>query len=516
LNEESEQPAPSYNGLFKYKKETFHPPMILGRSHLPEKACIITEGEVPVMAVPVRGEKGFIYMGPVRRAPLNVIKMLEGLGEKTGPLLETLVELDKKKNQVEAVLSSGKAVQNVSSMIMNEDGILKSIVDISVRAIGASGGMFIKKYNNMCSVISSEGLSSDITELLNKNPELNSRLLETAVTDEILIIYKGQSEYFELPQQICAIGAETVLIVGVNSSTSSGAAVFWYDSRENVEEYKLTALLVLTARIADILNSRTKIMQLSGSYGETLKVIAQTMDQLSPYTMGYSELMYRYATVIAYELKLSNEEIYDIGLAAYLSNIGIIGLSSDLYFKEGKYTELEYEMMKLHSDVGASIVEATMANNRVASYIRYHHERVDGYGYPEGLKGEEIPLGARIIAVVQTFLAKVKGRMYREPLSFEESLEVLKVSAGTQLDPKIVDAFIGWFRKKQSNPERRGKSLGECWELNCSPESVCSKCLVYKRQERNCWEYEINNCKEHGSKCSSCYVYTEYLSRHKV
>jgi len=516
LNEENGQPAPSYSGLFGYKKKTFHPPVFLDRSHLPEKAWITAVCETPVLAVPFGGGKVLVYMGPVKRVSRRAIRILDGLGEKTGQLLETLVELERKRDLAREVISSGKTVQKASSILMDDNAFIKSVVDISAAVIGASGGVFISKNNNRYTVITSEGLSNDITELLKSEPEIGSRMLEMAGTGGIQIIYKGQREYFKLPRQICAIGAETVLTVGINGRTGPGAAVFWYNGRENVEEYKLTALMVLTARIADISEYRMKIAKMSGSYTEYLKMIAEALDHLSPYTMGYSELMYRYAAVIAGELDLPLEEIYEIGLAAYLSNIGIIGLPRELFFKEGKFGELEYEMMKLHTDLGASIVGAAIANNRVASYIRYHHERMDGQGYPEGLKGEEIPLGARIIAVVQVFLAKIKGRVYRKPLPFEKAVEDLKFLAGTQLDPEIVSVFLGWFRKKQSNPKRKGKSLGECRELNCPPKSVCSNCLVYQRHERNCWEYRINNCREHGNECLSCYVYTEYLSRLKV
>ena len=180
-----------------------------------------------------------------------------------------------------------------------------------------------------------------------------------------------------------------------------------------------------------------------------------------------------------------------------------MGLSGDILFKTGRYTDIEYETMKLHTEVGAAIVESTLSKKGVASYIRYHHERWDGYGYPSGLKGEEIPLGARIVAVADMFNAKITGRKYREPASFENAVADLRSAAGLQLDPDLVETLINWFWKKQSNPSIRYRSLGPCWEIHCCPQSISLDCSAYQKTELNCWEMEGTNCAAHGKTCVS-------------
>jgi HD-GYP domain-containing protein (c-di-GMP phosphodiesterase class II) len=255
-------------------------------------------------------------------------------------------------------------------------------------------------------------------------------------------------------------------------------------------------------------------------YVNILKQLAKMIDNLNPYTVGYSEMMSRYSIVIGKQLGMPEEEIRDLALAAYLSNIGVLGLSNDLYQKEGKFTEAEYEMMKLHAEVGASMVSVTTGNKRVASYIMYHHERIDGAGYPAGLRGADIPLGARIIGVVQTFLAKINGRKGRDPLPFDRALEMLQSAAGTQLDKQVVQAFVAWFESKQQNPAFSERSLGHCWEMCCTPSSICEHCPVYQQSGgtafKNCWEYEGNLCSSHGKSCSTCFVRTEYTTRSEV
>jgi HD-GYP domain-containing protein (c-di-GMP phosphodiesterase class II) len=223
--------------------------------------------------------------------------------------------------------------------------------------------------------------------------------------------------------------------------------------------------------------------------------------------------MYRYSIIICKELKLSKQDTKDISLAAYLSNIGVIGISDQVLTNKGKYSEVEYSMMKLHAESGASIIEATIGNSKIASYIRHHHERIDGFGYPYELKGDEIPLGGRIIAVVQTFLAKILGREYRKPIPFDQALNQLKIASGTQLDAEVVDAFINWFKEKELMNKKNNCALGSCYDMRCSPENICMKCPAYKDDSKNCWEHKEVHCEEHGNVCECCFVYTEYLYR---
>lgn len=221
----------------------------------------------------------------------------------------------------------------------------------------------------------------------------------------------------------------------------------------------------------------------------------------------------RYSGIIAKELKLDIQNIKDMMLAGYLHDVGMLGLSGDIIFKTGKYTDIEQEAMKLHAEVGASIIESTVSNSTVASYIHHHHERWDGYGYPGGLKGEEIPLGARIIAVVDTFCAKLAGRKNRDPVAFDKAIADLKAASGTQLDPNLVNILISWFSRKQPNSSRQGKALGVCWEMRCCPSNISQFCPAYKQTDLNCWEIEKTNCAAHGNSCPTCIVFTEFMYR---
>ena len=223
--------------------------------------------------------------------------------------------------------------------------------------------------------------------------------------------------------------------------------------------------------------------------------------------------MSRYATIVARELGLPDDHVRDIALAAALSNLGTAGLPPELLTKEGTYTDQEYERMKLHAEYGALIVEMSLGNPRAAEAIRYHHERIDGLGYPDGLRGDDIPIGARILAVVQTFLAAVNGRKHREPLSFDKALERLKTASGTQLDEAAADALREWYSRKRRSAGGEFKPLGACWEMCCAPVAACETCPAFGRREKPCWEVQGVRCVAHGKSCATCFVYTEAMER---
>lgn len=509
------QIAPSYSGLLPFRKETFLPPMSIMPDPVPTKTSFVKEGTVPLLMIPFKGFQGLICAGPISRIPKRTRYILDIAGEKLTPFMEIVMEIDRLKGQVGTVVASHNAMQSISNMITNDHAMVHTLLGICIRTTGALGGFFIRKESESFHVLSALGMDGSIETALHQDHPTQTFLYSFTIEHDYFLLHKGQKEFYQLPSYFAVLGAELFLLINVRTEHTEGFACFWYSGDSQVEEYRITALMLLSRRIGDLLDNHVKVKELTGSYMDMLKILANMMDNLSPFTVGYSELMYRYSVIIARELKLEKSDLEDIGLAAYLSNIGILGMSDDLFNKRGKYSEKEYEMMKLHSEVGASLIEAVTGNSRVASYVRYHHERMDGFGYPEGKKGSDIPLGARIIAVVQTFLAKINGRSDRDALPFEKALELLRSASGSQLESSAVDALVGWFEKKQANQARNNRSLGPCWEMRCSPESICNQCPAYRKTEVNCWENKGINCVEHGNKCETCSIYTEYQYRLK-
>jgi diguanylate cyclase (GGDEF)-like protein/putative nucleotidyltransferase with HDIG domain len=170
--------------------------------------------------------------------------------------------------------------------------------------------------------------------------------------------------------------------------------------------------------------------------------IASAVEAKDPYTYGHSKRVNVYAAALAEKIGLSSDEVSALSAAALLHDIGKVGIPDKVLNKKGKLSKEDWEAIKAHPRLGANIISNIPKLAPAVNTILYHHERWDGSGYPEGLKGEEIPLEARILALADSFEAMTSARPYRPALSLEEVVAELKQGAGFQFDPKLVDTFV--------------------------------------------------------------------------
>ena len=175
----------------------------------------------------------------------------------------------------------------------------------------------------------------------------------------------------------------------------------------------------------------------------TVYALASAVDAKDHYTYGHSKKVNTYAVALTEAIGLPPEEVSRISTAALLHDIGKIGIPDKILGKKGKLNPEDWEAIKAHPRLGANIVGNVPSLIPCTGGILYHHERWDGAGYPEGLKGEEIPLDARILAIADTFAAMTSARSYRGAFCDEKVIKELKRGAGTQFDPKLVEVFIG-------------------------------------------------------------------------
>jgi len=185
-----------------------------------------------------------------------------------------------------------------------------------------------------------------------------------------------------------------------------------------------------------------------GIYGKrnglsAVYALVSVVEARDPYVYGHSRRVNTYAVALAEAIGLSPDEVSKVSTAALLHDIGKIGIPDKVLNKKGKLNGENWEAIKAHPRLGANIVGNIPNLVPCVSSILHHHERWDGGGYPEGLKGEEIPIEARILAIADTFEAMTSARPYRPALSREEVVKELRQSAGTQFDPKLVEVFIG-------------------------------------------------------------------------
>jgi putative nucleotidyltransferase with HDIG domain len=170
------------------------------------------------------------------------------------------------------------------------------------------------------------------------------------------------------------------------------------------------------------------------------------MELRDPYTAGHSRRVAALARILAQRLGLTAEEQDLIEQAGRVHDIGKAGTDSAILSKPGKLTEDEWRQMKLHPVHGANIVARFAAYQNAARIVRHHHESWDGTGYPDGITGEEIPFGARILAVADTFDALTTNRPYRDSRSIEVAIQILEEGAGRQWDARIVAEMCTYLR----------------------------------------------------------------------
>lgn len=509
------QVEPSYSGLAPYQKEVYLPPLSLNGDVSAQNTGMIEEGEVPLLHLAMDGGKGIIRIGPIARVPKKRMELLRFTAELMPRMLDVLIESERLHLKADVVETSSHALQAISSMAMDTEAVMQKMYSMAASALGMSGGCMLVSSGGNVEMPVFFGWPQQTARRIADSSNLS--MLIQLIGNQELVLWNNKAPQFEQVLSILGHPSEGLIIAGKLKLPGKQA---WHvssfprlSSADLTADQLRTTVKMMIHQLYQIVGIQDRMKSFGQTYAEYLKLLANTIDDLSPYTVGYSEMMSRYSIIIAKEMGLPADQIRNIGLAAYLSNIGVFGLSEDLYLKEGKFSEVEFEKMKLHAEVGAAIVEMTIGSKEVAECIRYHHERMDGNGYPAGLRGEAIPVGARIISVVQLFLAKINGRKYRDPLPFDKAIKLMESLAGTQLDDKVVQTFIRWFTAKRKGPQLGGRALGACYDMCCSPSDICRVCPAYNQPEKNCWDVESNNCQAHGKSCATCFVYTETLSR---
>ena len=207
--------------------------------------------------------------------------------------------------------------------------------------------------------------------------------------------------------------------------------------------------LISVASTAAVSIENVRLNQtLLDAYKSTIKALAAAIDAKDPYTCGHSQQVTEYALLGASSLSFSEEELENIEYAGILHDIGKIGIADSILNKPAPLTTEERYVVQKHSMIGANMLKEIPFLEKARRLVLHHHERYDGKGYPDGLKGEAIPMGARLLAVADSFDAMTSDRTYRAALSVNHAISELERCSGTQFCTVAVDAFVTSFRMK--------------------------------------------------------------------
>lgn len=263
--------------------------------------------------------------------------------------------------------------------------------------------------------------------------------------------------------QFNSLNVLTVIFLGMGFSDKSkwflfltcSAAVVIRAIVVNVEEFKnptafltrLIVYLIVTFIAAEV---SKKYHEMKKQKTELILTLAKSIDSRDTFTANHSENVAKYALLISKEMRLPTERCDNIYIGGLLHDIGKIGIPESILSKPARLSGSEFENIKQHPKLGYEIVKyiSDFKNSGIIDMVLYHHERYDGKGYPNGLKGEEIPLSARIISIADSFDAIISKRVYKSEMSLEYAMSEIEKNKGTQFDPQIADIFLNLLQRE--------------------------------------------------------------------
>lgn len=365
----------------------------------------------------------------------KIVRMLDNVSSDIGAM-------DKSYQILFTLHKIGRAMNQVFDL----RELLNLILDMIIKLMNAERG-FIMLLDSKTGELIPTVTRRMATSVDNEDAAMISSSIAKKVATEgkpILTTDAQMDPRFKEGQSIFSYNIRSVMCVPMMAKDSI-LGVLYIDNRQasgcfSVEDLDFLQGFAATSAIAI---ERTKMYdELEESYLSSIQVLANVLDSHDPYTHGHSERVMSYSVMIAKEMSLSEKQVKDIKYAALLHDIGKVGISKDIINKDGRLSDDEFLQIKSHPEAGYKIARPIGFLKDKLSAVRYHHEKYDGSGYPEGLKGDNIPLDARIVAVADTFDAITSTRSYRKAKTMEFAVGEIQKNAGTQFDPRVVEAFL--------------------------------------------------------------------------
>ena len=336
-------------------------------------------------------------------------------------------------------------VEKLHSAPRLQDGLAVTLEEMA-RFLGArTGSLLLLEDSQRLRVAEAVGPNRD--RILGiEIPYQESRISRFALEEREPILVKDMnaSERFRESEDGIRFRARSVLSVPLFANGSPlGVLNFGGDSSEASFTEQDRDLVVTLGRQVTVALEKARLLEgLRETAEESIRALAGAIEAKDPYTRGHSDRVTHYSRLIALSMGLDAREVDVIVRASILHDVGKIGVPESVLNKPGRLTAEEFRLIQRHPDVGADIVREIRAMGETLGLIRAHHERFDGQGYPRNIAGDAIPLGARIMAVVDTYDAMTSDRPYRQGLSAAVAYEEIDRCSGTQFDPAVARVFL--------------------------------------------------------------------------
>jgi len=373
------------------------------------------------------------------RGDNEITRLGETFNEMTDSLKERSESLTKKVLELATLYEMSRALGSTLDM----DDLLGSVLDSALRIFDLDVGYVALRERSSGALEIRAVRGGELAEP-SGTEAVRSSMAEWVVREGRPLIFNPDSG--STVGQIDALtGAKAALCVPLVSSEGTIGAITVGSSdmayRFNSEDVRLLSTIGNHVTIA--IGNIELFTSLQEAYLATVRSLAAAVDAKDTYTRGHSDKVATYSILIAERLGMSHDQKTALEMAAYLHDIGKIGVPEEILLKPGALTAVEAAQMRHHPLIGANILKPVAFPWAITPIVRHHHERWDGEGYPAGLKGEEIPILARILCVADGYEAMTADRPYREGRTAAEAMEELHRCSGSQFDPRVVHAMHG-------------------------------------------------------------------------
>jgi len=328
------------------------------------------------------------------------------------------------------------------TIISSSSDVFKRLVDTTIKVMHADEARFyvinkaVKRPFEVTAAISIPDKTKSVAGTTDKAIE---KLIMETVSDEIPLLISDNKGARGLPEDILSF---MVVPLAIREKVFGVLTACIKKSSMLFTKKDLYYLSFMTNKAAYVIENLALYENIYENLFSTLYAFVKAIEARDPYTQQHSNRVTSIAIVIGKEMGCTSEELDILNFAGHLHDIGKIGIRDAILLKPGTYTEEEYNIIKTHTNIGASIIGQLGLLESEKQIIKHHHERFDGTGYPDGLKNIEIPLLARILSVADVYDALASDRAYRKKMEKNKIIKAIKEGRGTQFDPDVVDAFF--------------------------------------------------------------------------
>jgi len=407
------------------------------REHLPQLVGILITGQNVADTNREALEAGFWAFLP---KPFTISEF-QATVERAAAYIRAIRE----RERLELMMSLSEVAQQIATSLELEE-VLQRILHVALQQARADkvSIMLVDQSTSppRLRLVAAEGLSPDLLSI--EVPVGEGIAGQVALTGAPLLINAQTIQQFS-PSTLHYQGAGSALclplkvgnrVVGVLNLTR-----LTYDRPFSESDIRL--YLVLAAQAALAIENAQLHQKIREGYIAALASFCKFAETLMPYRQGHSIRVGIYAKRLAEVVGLDKQEAEQLRIAALMQDLGLLKVPKEVLMKPGRLTDDEWQLVKQHPIWSLEMVDPpAVLTETIEAAVKHHHERFDGSGYPDGLKGEQIPLPARLLAVADTFDALCSERPYRPAYSTEQALEEMRKVAGSQLDPDLADAFI--------------------------------------------------------------------------